>query len=244
MQFALVEDVVSDPLPGLKGSCRCCGTPTVAKCGQHNIWHWAHKSLVSCDPWWETETEWHRNWKNKFPREWHECIHFDPGTGEKHVADVKTDCGLVIEFQHSAMKPDELKSREQFYKNMVWIIDGCRGELDLANFRISRGGQIHDNPVAHSLNWWGRSKLFDNWIQATKPVFVDFGENILWRLVLYNCTSRKGVIGPIKQDSLVENLTQGRVLEEWPISDVLKNSVADATLLNNQRNESRQLSLF
>jgi hypothetical protein len=142
------------------------------------------------------------------------------------------------------MKPDELKSREQFYKNMVWIIDGCRGELDLANFRISRGGQIHDNPVAHSLNWWGRSKLFDNWIQATKPVFVDFGENILWRLVLYNCTSRKGVIGPIKQDSLVENLTQGRVLEEWPISDVLKNSVADATLLNNQRNESRQLSLF
>jgi competence protein CoiA len=164
MQFALVENVISEPSPGLSGSCRGCGTPTVAKCGQHNIWHWAHKSRVNCDPWWETETEWHRNWKNRFPRQWQECIHFDQETGEKHIADVKTDRGLVIEFQHSVMAPEELRSREQFYKSMVWIVDGCRGGLDLANFRLDRGGQIQDNPVAHSLHWYGSSKLFDNWI--------------------------------------------------------------------------------
>ena len=242
MQFALVEDVVSDPLPGLKGSCRCCGTPTVAKCGQHNIWHWAHKSLVNCDPWWETETEWHRIWKNRFPKEWQECVNFDPETGEKHIADVKTDQGLVIEFQHSVMNLEEMKSREQFYNNMVWIIDGCRLESDLASFRLSIEGQIHDNPVAYSLLWCGLSKLLDNWIQATKPAFIDFGQNILWRLVLYNRTSRKGVIGPIKRDCLVEKL-QGGALEEWPIS-VLEDLVADTALLYNGRNESRQLSLF
>ena len=107
MQFALVEDVSSEPTPGLKGTCKSCGMPMVAKCGQHKLWHWAHKSRMHCDPWWEPETEWHREWKNRFPREWHECIHAEPITGEKHIADVKTDKGLVIEFQHSVIKLEE-----------------------------------------------------------------------------------------------------------------------------------------
>ena len=186
--------------------------PMIAKCGQHKLWHWAHKSRMHCDPLWESETEWHREWKNKFSKDWHEVIHFDPATGEKHIADVKTDKGLVLEFQHSVMKPEELRSREKFYDNMVWIVDGCRGELDSAHFGLSLGGRISESPVAYSLRWYGRSKLFENWIQATKPVFIDFGQNNLWRLVMFDPSTKKGALGPIGREYLIEDLTQGNPL--------------------------------
>ena len=48
---------------------------------------------------------------------------YDVKTGEKHIADVKTRTGIIIEFQHSPMNIKEQYSREQFYKNMIWIVD-------------------------------------------------------------------------------------------------------------------------
>ena len=33
----------------------------------------------------------------------------------------------MIEFQHSPMKSEELKSREAFYVDMVGVVDGNRG---------------------------------------------------------------------------------------------------------------------
>ncbi len=91
---------------------------------------------MQCDPWWEMEADWHRAWENRFSKEWHEVIHFQPVTNEKHIADVKTDKGLVLEFQHSAITPEEMKAREDFYGNMICIVDGCRGELDAAHFDL------------------------------------------------------------------------------------------------------------
>ncbi|MGH9440295.1 MAG: competence protein CoiA family protein [Terriglobia bacterium] len=101
MRYALVNGLKVEPAPSLSGQCSSCGAVMVAKCGQHKLWHWAHKSRVHCDPWWEPETDWHRAWKNHFPPEWQEVVHFDPASHEKHVADVKTVAGKVIEFQHS-----------------------------------------------------------------------------------------------------------------------------------------------
>jgi competence protein CoiA len=212
MQFALVENVASGPKPGLRGTCKSCGTPMIAKCGRHKLWHWAHKNLVHCDPWWESETAWHREWKNKFPEEWQEIIHFDPETGEKHIADVKTDRGLIVEFQHSAMKFEELESREQFYKNMIWIVDGCRGELDAPAFRLGLAAPISENPDAYSLQWWSRSKLFENWMQATRPVFMDFGDVGLWRLVSFNSATKRGELELIGRECFVGDITEGRPL--------------------------------
>jgi hypothetical protein len=77
-------------------------------------WHWSHAGTRHCDPWWENETDWHRRWRSYFPEAEREIVHFDD-VGEKHVADVKTSRGMVIEFQHSAMPPDELRARETFY---------------------------------------------------------------------------------------------------------------------------------
>ena len=55
-------------------------------------------------------------WKNYFPESWQEIIKYDQTTGEKHIADVCTEKGFTLEFQHSAIKPEERQSRENFYK--------------------------------------------------------------------------------------------------------------------------------
>ena len=122
MGIALVNGVRSDPTPGANGVCQGCGAPMTAKCGERNVWHWAHKGRRVCDPWWENEGEWHRSWKGHFPRETHEVVRYDE-TGEKHISDVLLPSGQVIELQHSAMPPEESRSREKFYGNMIWIVD-------------------------------------------------------------------------------------------------------------------------
>ncbi len=173
MKFALVNNKKIEAKKGLNGICPACGQPVIAKCGARKINHWAHKSKVSCDKWWESETEWHRNWKNSFPLEWQEKIFTDRTTNENHIADVCTVQGLVIEFQHSHMKPEERISRENFYKNMLWVVDGTRLKNDYK--RLINGltllRQIGQGIFCiHSAN-----KIFPkNWLNSPVPVIFDF----------------------------------------------------------------------
>ena len=134
MKFALYENKKIEATKGAKGTCVCCGSELTAKCGMVRINHWAHKKNSNCDPWWENETEWHRSWKNKYPKDWQEMPLPDKKTGENHIADVRTSNNLVIEFQHSRIDPNERISRETFYKNMVWIVDGTRLKRDYSRF--------------------------------------------------------------------------------------------------------------
>jgi competence protein CoiA len=116
MKFADIECQRREAQPGLSAAtCPSCGAAVIAKCGDHRVWHWAHRGVRVCDPWWEPETEWHRAWKNEFPADWQEAVHFAQ-SGEKHVADVKTQSGMVLEFQHSFLKAEERAARESFYR--------------------------------------------------------------------------------------------------------------------------------
>jgi competence protein CoiA len=126
MKFALVDNIKLEATEGLKGICPSCGSELIAKCGAVKMNHWAHKGTRNCDLWWENETEWHRTWKNNFSTDWQEIILIDEISGEKHIADIRTIHGLVIEFQHSHIDPVERTKREKFYKNMVWVVDGTR----------------------------------------------------------------------------------------------------------------------
>ncbi len=110
------------PSPGATAICQICAERLIAKCGEIYTWHWAHKIDRDCDPWKEHETEWHRKWKNRFPIEWQEVPMCDE-YGERHAADVKTDSGLVIEFQNSSISTSTIKVREGFYGNMIWVIN-------------------------------------------------------------------------------------------------------------------------
>lgn len=142
----------------------------------------------------------------------------EPVTSEKHIADVKTEHGQVIEFQHSLLEPEELKSREAFYKNLVWVVDGCRGELDAATFNLGLGTRQDppNHPTTFDFSWYGRSKLFANWWAANCPVFIDFGQPVVWRLALYDPKKKRGVVGPMEREGLVQVLIEGRQLGKIP----------------------------
>lgn len=174
MQFALIDGVRRSAEPKREGSCPSCGASVISKCGTKKIWHWAHRGERSCDPWWEPETEWHRNWKNHFPVEWQEQIGRDE-TGEKHIADVRTPQGLVIEFQHSHLDPVERAARERYYGNMVWVVDGTRLKRDFPRFHKGMGDAMR-TALAGVLHTQFPDECFPrSWLECAAPVFFDFG---------------------------------------------------------------------
>ena len=181
MKIAIVNTERHEPLPDLAGSCPACGAPMISKCGTVKVWHWAHRATRHCDPWWENETEWHRAWKAEFPIQWQEIIHTAP-TGEKHIADVKTDSGWVIEFQHSYLKAPERAAREAFYTKLIWVVDGLRRKRD-ANHIINAwqyGAPIGQNSQIKGVPIDG-SALLRDWSVSKTPVFFDLGDSkVIW----------------------------------------------------------------
>lgn len=120
------------PTPQGRGICQICESVLIAKCGEIYAWHWQHKKDRDCDPWKEHETEWHRRWKNYFPFDWQEVL-IENISAERHLADVRTDNGVVLEFQNSPISTSTIRIREAFYGNMIWVINA---ELFKENFKI------------------------------------------------------------------------------------------------------------
>lgn len=192
MKFALVNEKKLEAQPKLRGNCISCQSDMLAKCGKVKVWHWAHKSKVSCDPWWENETEWHRAWKNHFPAEWQEIVHTDSTTREKHIADIKTDKEFVIEFQHSAITSEEASSREAFYENIVWVVNGtrlpgdykrfCKGTKDFGSglgskeFGTRLGVEGFSSSIWNNIffTWFPEECFPKRWLTASVPVYFDF----------------------------------------------------------------------
>lgn len=176
MKFALVGDIRTEASKGARGVCPSCGTELLAKCGDVRVDHWAHHGNRRCDQWWENETLWHRSWKNNFPAGWQEIPLVDKESGEKHIADIRTDNKLVIEFQHSHLKPQERAARETYYQNMVWVVDGSRLKRDYPRFVKAKEKGIFSAT--------GRTKIFfvefadecfpKAWLDCSVPVVFDF----------------------------------------------------------------------
>jgi len=155
----------------------------VAKCGEVRLWHWAHKGRLHCDPWWENETEWHRAWKDQFPPEWQEIVHL-AGDGERHIADVKTGDGWVIEFQHSSITPEERRSRDAFYPKLIWVVDGTRRKRDRAQLinAWEKGVPVGGNAVVRRA-FSDDCRLLREWAASSAPIFLDLGDaGVLWWL--------------------------------------------------------------
>lgn len=179
MEYALLGGERTTPRPGLVGQCPICGAPVTAKCGEVRIWHWAHKGRKHCDLWHENETEWHRSWKHRFPTAWREKV-VQSVDGTRHVADIRTDTGLVVEFQHSHISTGERREREVFYDNMVWVVNGTRLKRDLDFFAHIR---LHERsgprPDVYPFNW-RVPQITRRWDESTKLVFLDFHDDHLW----------------------------------------------------------------
>ena len=221
MKFALVNGNKVEASKGAKGLGQSCGAEMIAKCGDFKINHWAHKKIRQCDSWWETETQWHREWKGNFPIEWQEIIQFDKDTNEKHIADVRTDKGLVIEFQHSHINPIERKQREAFYKNMIWIVDGTRLQRDILRFLKAQKEFVRmDKPGIFGIEF-ADDCFPKNWLDSSVPVILDFkGTAILdsekgTKMGLYCIFPIKlgwlTVFAEIPRKALIKSITNG----EW-----------------------------
>jgi competence protein CoiA len=182
MKFALIDGVRKEAEPTLKGICIGCGNQTLARCGEIRANHWAHKGVRRCDPWWENETDWHRAWKNEFPNDWQEVVH-SAENGEKHIADVKTEGGWVLEFQHSHIKPEERRSREEFYEKLIWVVDGTRRIKDKKRFFEILGEERHSKKYPDLRSTFPEGALFRDWIHSRTHVLIDFDEEDLWWLL-------------------------------------------------------------
>lgn len=243
MHLALVNNNRVPAEPGLKGLCPGCLRPVEAKCGKIRAWYWSHRGKRMCDKWWEPETEWHRAWKDRFPREWQEYIHHDQ-SGEKHIADVRTPQGLIIEFQHSHLDPKERTVRERFYGNMVWVVDGSRLVRDYPRFIKGKTGLSptntpglfrapHPEECFHPA-WLGSSVpvIFD--FRGTAPANQDVTRDVLWCLL--PITAEHGaMVACISQEELVTTASTGRLM--------LPAALVSYLLQQNRQQRSREAAI-
>lgn len=178
MKFALASEQRQAARPGLSAECPICRHPMIAKCGEHKAWHWAHRVDRRCDPWKENETQWHRDWKGQFPEDWQEIVQHAED-GEKHIADVKTRDGWVIEFQHSHIEPQERRARNAFYGKLMWVVNGARLKTDAAQFlnALQNGESVPAGLPTRRISL-DSCRLLKEW--ADSAVFFDFGEQALW----------------------------------------------------------------
>jgi competence protein CoiA len=152
--------------PGAKAVCPCCKGTVLAKCGSIVTWHWAHEA-AECDPWYEPESEWHIKWKRRFPVEWQEIV-----VG-RHRADVKTP-RLVVELQSSCISAEEIKERERYYRDMVWLLRG-------ADFADNLSLRQRDGYLTFRWRWPRKS-----WWAATMPLIIDLPGSMIEVRKLYN----------------------------------------------------------
>lgn len=144
------------------GNAKCilCEDIMIPKCGSIKAWHWAHKSKKECDDWYEPESKWHMDWKNKFPKEWQEV------KMGKHIADIKTPKN-VIELQNSSILLKDIIEREVFYDNMVWVLNGEKfaKNLELRKGKVRYGFKEND----YTFRWkWAHQC----WWYANKPIYI------------------------------------------------------------------------
>ncbi len=166
---------------------------------------------ADCDTWAQKETDWHRAWKNNFPAECQEFVQHDEQSGEKHIADVRTPHGLVIEFQHSPLDPLEQAARERFYGNMVWVVDGTRLKQDYPRFNTGRAALRRTKLRGHYLLAFPDECFPEMWLESSVPVIFDFRgvdesqppdthRDGLWCLLPGRAGGRAVVVGMSRED--------------------------------------------
>lgn len=193
MIWAYVDGIKEKAATGLAGFCPDCNDPLIPRCGEINVHHWSHKGERDCDPWGEPETPWHFERKTWFPEEWQEVI-----IG-KHRADVKTPT-TVIEFQHSPISPEEIRERETFYGDMVWVVDATPFKKNLVGVWSSWRVALKKGYRSQGVNFGGYVKeryrvrsdmllgnmvckwrwMRKSWLVARKPLYLDLGGALIF----------------------------------------------------------------
>lgn len=82
----------------------------------------------------------------------------------------------MIEFQYSFLKPEEQKSRNNFYEKLIWVINGKRLKGDEKKLAVG---------LARGVNFDGFYRIpisncfsLSDWSDKHTLVFFDFGESV------------------------------------------------------------------
>lgn len=123
------DGVKLNPTREVTGFCPLCKSRLIPKIGRCRLPrpHWAHMAGAVCDPWAEhdSETEWHRDWKQVVVPHRREVV-LDVG-GERHFADIVGAGHTIVEVQRSPITGQVVLERAKFYNNynersrLVWV---------------------------------------------------------------------------------------------------------------------------
>jgi hypothetical protein len=148
--------------------------------------------------------------------------------GEKHIADVKTESGVVLEFLHSHLRRDERESRERFYQKMVWVVDGVRRKRDTAQFfaLVDKANIVNRKPLIVSAPS-NEGALLRDWVGSHAAVFFDFGDDseppdlpsfggpVLWQLDPHSPNGRAH-LSPVLKTLFLDTCLKGLPLAPLP----------------------------
>lgn len=141
---------------------------------------------------------------------------------------MKTASGTVIEFQHSAITPQERGSREAFYDPMIWIVDGTRLKRDLSSFR-QEITTCAPSTVTKTRGWVlsnRASAIIERWRGGSRPLLLDFGDadfpllpllpatGVLW--LLHYLSPEQVIVTPVHRQSVVDHLPSGTPIQGFP----------------------------
>lgn len=149
MLYGIINGEKRRAQPNLKAICPLCRTELTAKCGAIKVWHWAHTLGNYCDEWAEGETKWHKNWKECFGIGQVEVV--VEKRHKKHIADIVSKNGVVIEVQHSPIKAQVIEAREDFYSRMIWVVDARSFK---ENFKVRFQAFVLKQLKEETHLWW------------------------------------------------------------------------------------------
>jgi len=210
MKFAILNGARVEPEKGCAGAiCPICKQPVVARCGDIRLPHWAHKSVIDCDPWKENETQWHRDWKDLFG-DMQEKVHENGGV--RHLADVKTLDGTIVEFRHSAINDEGKRTRAHFFgKWMLWVVDCVNRPKAVARFRDNKYTLLREHiPWCQVFSTEEPGGCFPrSWVKCNRFVIFDFGEEDVWCLFPRKRDMDRAIVMGIKKDDFVAAVKDG-----------------------------------
>lgn len=209
---------------GQRATCPFCKGELIAKCGDIYINHWQHKSLPDCDSWKENEGEWHKAWKAHFPEENQEVI-ITVGS-EKHIADIKTNKGIVIEFQNSSISSGTIAIRENFYGNMIWVVNAAHFVENL-KIRSVVTHQLRFNKDAFTHELSDSDTFYDEAIKGYKDRIREWQrtkQQLQWKLDSANSdlNSSKEAINSfdVFLEELLSKLHTSALFQKFPLKEV------------------------
>ena len=141
MKFALVDNKRRKATKNahMEHECLCpvCDHLVYARHDWTLGYQWRHTVKGGCDERRETETGWHRDWKECFPGYSQEIECGKDSTGKRRMFDIRTRKGVALKLLHTPIDPDDMTKRTAYYQQSAarlhptgkfrWIVD-CEGE--------------------------------------------------------------------------------------------------------------------